>query len=245
MLAQVNLLPRSEILPFMKDVVKNIRPSGHCFSKRKDYLMHAKIPLWLKLAYTAFMAVLVPVYLQNYGATNFLYFCDIALFLTLVGIWLESPLILSIPAVGIIAPQVLWNVDLVMRFFGSPISGVTEYMFDSTKSLFLRSLSLFHGWIPFFLFYAVYRVGYDKRAFPLWVMVATSAILVSYFFLPPPEPNPGDKVVNVNYVFGIKDTEAQTWMHPHLWVACVAAIMATFALVTHFPLKRLAIRRGR
>ena len=35
-----------------------------------------RIPLWLKLAYTAFMAVLVPVYLRNYGPTNFLYFCD-------------------------------------------------------------------------------------------------------------------------------------------------------------------------
>ena len=34
------------------------------------------IPLWLKLAYTAFMAVLVPLYLRNYGPTNFLYFCD-------------------------------------------------------------------------------------------------------------------------------------------------------------------------
>jgi len=47
-----------------------------------------RIPLWLKLAYTAFMAVLVPVYLRNYGPTNFLYFCDFALIITLVGIWI-------------------------------------------------------------------------------------------------------------------------------------------------------------
>ncbi len=49
-----------------------------------------RIPLWLKLAYTTFVAVLVPVYWANYGVTNFLYFCDVALFLTLVGIWLGS-----------------------------------------------------------------------------------------------------------------------------------------------------------
>ena len=30
------------------------------------------IPLWLKLAFTAFMFVLVPVYWANYGPTNFL-----------------------------------------------------------------------------------------------------------------------------------------------------------------------------
>jgi hypothetical protein len=29
-----------------------------------------RIPLWLKLAYTAFMAVLVPVYLRDYGPTR-------------------------------------------------------------------------------------------------------------------------------------------------------------------------------
>ena len=60
-----------------------------------------RIPLWLKLAYTAFMAVLVPVYLHNYGPTNFLYFCDVSLIISLVGIWLESPLLVSTCAVGI------------------------------------------------------------------------------------------------------------------------------------------------
>src|SRR6516165_12715400 len=57
-----------------------------------------RVPVWLKLAYTAFMAVLVPVYLRNYGPTNFLYFCDVALIITLVGIWIESPF--SFPCVG-------------------------------------------------------------------------------------------------------------------------------------------------
>lgn len=61
-----------------------------------------RIPLWLKVAYTAFMAVLIPVYWANYGPTNFLYFCDIALLLTLVGMWKESPLLVSMPAVGIV-----------------------------------------------------------------------------------------------------------------------------------------------
>src|SRR5437763_306427 len=32
------------------------------------------LPLWLKLAYTAFMGLLVPIYWRNYGPTNFLYF---------------------------------------------------------------------------------------------------------------------------------------------------------------------------
>ena len=60
-----------------------------------------RIPLWLKLVYTAFVAVLVPVYLHYYGWTNFLYFCDVALILTLIGIWIESPLLPSMGAIGI------------------------------------------------------------------------------------------------------------------------------------------------
>ena len=80
------------------------------------------MPLWLKLAYTAFMAVLVPVYWHYYGPTNFLYFCDVALILTLVGIWLESPLLISMCAVGILAPQALWVVDFVLNIFGVPLT---------------------------------------------------------------------------------------------------------------------------
>ena len=52
-------------------------------------------PLALKLAYTAFMAVLIPVYAYYYGPANFLYFCDVALLLTLAGIWLDNRLLVS------------------------------------------------------------------------------------------------------------------------------------------------------
>src|SRR5262249_10516503 len=88
-----------------------------------------RLPLWLKLAYTAFVAVLVPVYWRYYGPTNFLYFCDTALIITLVGIWIESPLLVSMCAVGILAPQVLWVVDFLGSLVGVRITGMTDYMF--------------------------------------------------------------------------------------------------------------------
>ncbi len=101
----------------------------------------SRIPLPVKLVFTAFMAVLLPVYLTQYGPTNFLYFCDQALLLTLVGIWIESPLLISLCAVGILAPQLLWIVDFLGTAIGLPITGMTAYMFDPTKSLLLRALS--------------------------------------------------------------------------------------------------------
>src|SRR5262249_11265747 len=71
-------------------------------------LTGGRLPLWVKIVYTAFMAVLVPVYWHYYGPTNFLYFCDVALILTLVGVWIESPLLISMCAVGILMPQAFW-----------------------------------------------------------------------------------------------------------------------------------------
>ena len=71
-----------------------------------------RIPPALKVTFTAFMAVLVPVYWSKYGPTNFLYFCDLALFLTLAAVWWENRLLASMAAVGIFLPQLLlWCGD--------------------------------------------------------------------------------------------------------------------------------------
>src|ERR1700751_2155504 len=106
-----------------------------------------RLPLAFKLAYTAFMAGLIPFYWYYYGPTNFLYFCDVTLIISLVGIWLESPLLISMCAVGILIPQAVWVVDFLASAFGFKLTGMTSYMFNSNNALFLRGLSLFHGWL--------------------------------------------------------------------------------------------------
>src|SRR5215467_576475 len=176
------------------------------------------VPLWLKLAFTAFMAVLIPVYWANYGPTNFLYFCDVALLITLVAIWIESPLLASMCAVGIIGSQTLWVIDFVLNIFGVKLTGLTDYMFMADHSLFLRGLSLFHGWLPFFLVWLVWRLGYDRRGLPAWTVIAWALILISFFLMPPPRPDPGLQPVNIDYVWGFSDTEPQHWMSPGAWV---------------------------
>jgi hypothetical protein len=199
-----------------------------------------RLPLWLKLAYTAFMAVLLPVYWANYGPTNFLYFCDVALLITLVGIWIESPLLISMCAVGILASQALWVVDFLSNLIGWPLTGMTDYMFAADHSLFLRSLSLFHGWLPFLLVYLVWRLGYDRRGFPAWTVVAWVLVLICFFFMPPPRPDPGLAPVNINYVWGMSDTVAQTWMPPAAWVAGLIVLLPLLLYApVHFLLRRV------
>ena len=199
-----------------------------------------RLPLWLKLAYTAFMAVLLPVYWANYGPTNFLYFCDVALLITLVGIWIESPLLISMCAVGILASQALWVVDFLSNLIGWPLTGMTDYMFAADHSLFLRSLSLFHGWLPFLLVYLVWRLGYDRRAFPAWTVLAWILVLICFFVMPPPRPDPGLTPVNINYVWGMSDTVAQTWMPPAAWVAGLIVLLPLLLYApVHFLLRRV------
>jgi len=51
-----------------------------------------RVPLWLKIVWSIWVLVWVPVYWRQYGAQNFLYFCDLGNILIAVGLWLESPL---------------------------------------------------------------------------------------------------------------------------------------------------------
>lgn len=201
----------------------------------------ARIPMPIKLAYTAFMAVLLPVYLSQYGPTNFLYFCDQALLLALVGIWIESPLLISLCAVGILAPQLLWIIDFLGTAIGVPITGMTGYMFDPSKSLLLRGLSGFHGWLPLLLVYLVARLGYDRRALPIWSALAVATLLVCYFLMPGPRPDAGLTPVNINYVYGFSDAVPQDWMPAWTWLAGMIVVLpALLFWPSHLMLRHFA-----
>lgn len=200
-----------------------------------------KIPLWLKLLFSAFMAVLVPVYWHSYGPSNFLYFCDVALFMTLVAIWTEKPIWAAMPAVGIVVPQLVWCLDFIAMFFGVELVGMTAYMFDAKISLFARGLSFFHFWLPFLLIYLVHRLGYDRRALLYWTLIAWALVLFCFFFTPPPPAPPGSTTpVNINYVFGLGEVAKQTWMPELAWLGLlIVALPTLFYLPAHFALKAL------
>jgi hypothetical protein len=210
-----------------------------------DSRSQSRIPLWVKLLYTAFAVVLVPFYLHTYGPTNFLYFCDVALLMALVAVWKEDSLWASMPAVGILLPQALWMVDFLGGLIGLRVVGMTAYMFDPGIALFARGLSLFHFWLPLFLLWILWRIGYDRRAFLAWTLLAWALILICYFLMPaPPAPldNP-NLPVNINYVYGLSDEKPQAWMSPlaYLGLMIVGLPVCVF-LPTHLVL--LAVFRA-
>ena len=189
------------------------------------------IPLALKLVYTIFVAILVPYYWVSYSAWNFLFFCDIALLLGVFALWLESPLLMSLAAVGITLPQLLWVFDFLT---GARITHMTSYMFNPKLPLFVRALSAFHGWLPFLVVWGVWRLGYDRRALVGWTIISTVVLLVSFLFAPKP-PAPADKpnlAVNINYVHGLSDEKPQTTMPAWLWVSIM---IVGFPIVFYLP----------
>jgi len=183
------------------------------------------------------MALLVPSYTYFYGPTNFLYFCDVALFVTLAAMWLESPLLASIAAVNVLLPQIVWCADFVGGLTGHFLTGQTKYMFSNNTSLlalYKHGLSFFHCWIPFLDFWLVWRLGYDRRALVVWTATGWAILLVCYFLMPlPPAPdNNPDLPVNINYVYAIDDTQGpQTWMPPLAWFSLVMIAFPTLIWV--------------
>ena len=200
------------------------------------------ISLAAKLAMTAFLAILIPIYLYTYGPTNFLWFCDAALILTAVGMWLESSLLISMCAVGILVPQSLWVIDFCINLFGFHFLNLTSFMFDPQLSLFTRGLSLFHAWLPLLLIWLVFRLGYDPRALKAWTILAIVIVFICYRYTPPAGAQLANRNVpiNINDIYGFNESQPQTWINQNLYVILwLGALWLVAFLPTHLILRKL------
>jgi hypothetical protein len=191
------------------------------------------IPVWIKLSYTIFVAVTIVVYTVKYPLWNFLWFSDIALIATVPALWLESSLLASMMLVGVLLPELFWNVSFFTRLAtGKRVAGLTDYMFDPAKPLYLRALSLFHVFLPLLLLWMVIRLGYDSRALVAQTVLAWIVLPLSYWLGDP-------RTENLNWVFGW-GAASQKRMPPlaHLGMAMIAFPIAIF-LPAHLLLSAL------
>ena len=169
-------------------------PVAHCsvfpVPKRKDRSRIAtmnpvRLPLWLKVGWTAWLLTWIPVYWKQYGVQNFLYFCDLGNLLIAAGLWIESSLIFSWQACGLLLFQTLYTVDLFSAAFtGTHVLGATEFMFDPRVSLFVRLLSLFHVVTPPLLLWAICRLGYDSRGWKIQTLTTWVVVPINFFWRP-------------------------------------------------------------
>lgn len=144
-----------------------------------------RLPLWIKLLWTAWVVVWAPVYWRHYGLQNFLFFCDLGNLFIAAGLWLESPLIFSWQATGLLLFQTLFTIDLAGALAsGHHVIGGTEYMFDPNVALWIRLLGLFHVAALLLLLWAIWRLGYDRRGWKYQTLTAWIVVPINYFWRP-------------------------------------------------------------
>ena len=190
-----------------------------------------RIPLVLKILYTAWMAVYLPLYWHSYGALNFLWLCNFANFLILVALWRESARLASAQLAGVAVIHLLWAVDYFGRLLGGVhLIGGTEYMFDPALPAVARALSFYHLWTVPLLVFVLRRLGHDRRGLPLQAALAAGLF--------PLGQQLAGRAQNVNWtwnVFGVDQT-----VLPPLVFAFVA--VAAVSLVLFLPVDLLARR---
>jgi hypothetical protein len=188
-----------------------------------------RIPLWLKICWTAGVAVWLPLYWRHYGLQNFLFFCDLGNLFIMLSLWLESSLLFSWQAVSLLLFQTLFCIDLLGAVLtGRHLVGGTEFMFDPQVPLAIRLLSLFHLIAPPLLLWAVWRLGYDRRAWKFSTLTAWIVIPINYFWHPE---------FDVNWARGPFFRE-QTFMPG--WAYLLAYLLAVPAFV-YFPTHRFLL----
>lgn len=191
-----------------------------------------RVPRWIKILYSLFLCVLVPVYWHDYGPTNFLWASDIALFFVLAALWLESPLPNSMMVIGVLPLEIAWILDFLS---GAQLLGITTYMFNPTVALYLRGLSLFHIILPPIMVFLLVRLGYDRRALVAQTLL-TWIVLPATYALTSPEDN-------INLVFGFGH-EPQTTLPPLLYLILEMVLLPLVVCwPTHLAMRRLFGRR--
>lgn len=196
--------------------------------------VNARLPLWLKIVWTAFVVLWAPIYLRQYGAQNFLYFCDIGNLLIAVALWSESRLIFSWQAVALLVFQTLYALDyLGALLLGKHAIGGTEYMFDPSVPLLVRALGLYHVVVPPLLVWAIHRVGYDPRGWTWATVECWIVVPISYFW---------GRAFNVNWARGLGHEQhaVPEWLYLIVYLILVPAVIYW---PTHWALNKWNIKR--
>ncbi|NMT65048.1 membrane-associated protein [Marinobacter orientalis] len=222
------LLPQSGFMMAFPKVIRYQFTQLVCTQSR----FTMRIPLWIKMSYTLLVMVIIPVYWRDLGPANFLWFSDIALILLVPALWLENRLISSTMAVGVLFLESVWVLDFIS---GGNIIRIAAYMFDPELETHIRILSgLFHLVLPPLLFYLLYRLGYDRRALALQMLIAAVTLPITYLVTEPES--------NINWVYGL--AEPQQILPPLLYLVLLfLALTVCIYLPSHWLFKRFFSHR--
>ena len=152
------------------------------------------LPLAARLGFTLWIVVWVPIILATYGAQNFWWLCNLAQFILLYTVWRPNALLLSSQAGTVVFIGIVWVLDVSVGLAaGDSVTGATAYMFDDEIPLIARVTSLYHAWLPLFVLWLCWRIGYDGRGVWLQCIIGTLVIFGARF------ASDGER--NINFAF--------------------------------------------
>ena len=188
-------------------------------------------PEWVRWTALIWLGVWLTIYLKFWGATTFLFLCDIAVILTCLGLFTGNALLLSSQAVSSLVVDTAWMLDIATKLiFDRHLIGGTDYFFDPNYPLWVRLFSLFHVVMPFLLIYAMRRTGYDRRALRLQIVIATVAMIASRF---------ANAARNINFAFLDPILHRQWGSAPVHVFAMLAGLTIVIYVPTHAILSRI------
>lgn len=186
----------------------------------------------LKWFLTLFIAILIPTYWHYYGFQNFLWLSDIGLFFTVIGLWFNSALIMSMATVGILFLELVWAVDFFAELFlGLNPIDLSDYMFDAHYPLILRGISLFHIITPVIWICYMLQYGYDRRALYYFTIFYWINLITVYLFT--------DIKENINWVFLPTIYNWHTITQPMWVIILFVGFPLCLFLPMHFLCKKL------
>jgi hypothetical protein len=141
------------------------------------------VPFGVKLSYYAFIASIVPLYIKQYPLINFVNIGQLHILLALTSFLLDTRLFKYMSEFGIFIIQLFWCIDFICETLGIKFLGATTYMYNSEMPLYVRFLSIFHGWFMFFLLYLVKKADYEKRYLYSQLVLSNSIGLLSYYHI--------------------------------------------------------------
>lgn len=188
------------------------------------FVVSQHTPVFAAVVFSCWMVFWVPVVLWAYGPQNFLWLCNLAKFLLLYGIWRGDRLIVSSQAGLVCLVGLVWTLDFTLGLAsGGRLANFTDYMFNPDIPLLARATSLYHTALPFFVFWLVCHLGYDRRGPWLQCLIGVPAVVGAWLWTEPAR--------NINGVFGPFGSE-QAWLPAPIYVFC---LVLAYPLLLYLP----------
>jgi hypothetical protein len=123
-----------------------------------------RIPLWIKLLWTAGVIAWVPVYWRQYGPQNFLFFCDLGnVLITFSSVAGKPADIFMAGKQSAVFPGFIPRPRSAGALSGQHSLAERNICSIHSFRCSMRLLSLFHVVTPPLLLWAIWRLGYDQR----------------------------------------------------------------------------------